>query len=313
MYHAPDSRLSDSSINAPCVRMTPATKSPMFNPSSARSLSPPTSAARAKTVMKTATNTCSMRKPVVLMHVVPSGALYWITGPACLLEPEPIAFLNTTFPERYLCEMAPVFSLVKCSATMFSFDSAEDVISVYTAVSIVLFIVAARFGEWPYPQLIAVTMMIASINVSYYGESSPTADVLYVVTTACMSLAFALTFDVRSHTNPLFKRLSIALMMFIVGYYGLGVDMAISNSVYKARFSGSSICDQYSIFALGSDPVWNDLEIAISADDIVDQKRAMTKLTNTYHPTKCPLACRLQCNHTFQQIEDIRNILIENK
>lgn len=196
---------------------------------------------------------------------------------------------------------------------MFSFDSAEDVISAYTAVSLVLFIVAARFGEWPYPQVVALTMMIASVNVSNYGESSPTADVLYIVTTACVSFAFALTFDVGSHTNPVFKRLSIALMMFIVGYYGLGVDRAISNSVYKSRFGGSSICDQYSIFALGSDPTWDDLEIAISADNVVDQKKAMTKLTNTYHPTKCPLACRLQCNHTFQQIEDIRNTLIENK
>jgi hypothetical protein len=103
------------------------------------------------------------------------------------------------------------------------------------------------------------------------------------------------------------------MMVFIVAYYATGVDHSISNSFYNTRFGGRSLCDQYSIFALGSDTVWDDLELAISSDDVVGQKKAMAKLTSRYHPTECPLACRLQCNHTSQQIEDIRNILIADK
>lgn len=198
---------------------------------------------------------------------------------------------------------------------MFGIDSHGEVVSLYTMVATGIFVLAVRFGTLPLPQLVAVSMVVAVLYIDRDDDIAHQLDILSITTLACVSTAFALLYQDRSNgvdTIPL-KTMSLAMMFFVVAYYGLGVDGMVRNTIYKTRYGGVGLCDKYSVFALGTDKSWQRLERAIEEDDLVNQKKAMGELTTSYHPLRCPLACKTQCNHTFQQIESIRHVLIDKK
>lgn len=194
-------------------------------------------------------------------------------------------------------------------------ESRGDLVALYTAVAAGAFVLVVRFSTWPLPQLIAASMVVAIVGIPKGDDIAPQLDILYIITIACVSVAFALLHRKNlegGDTMPL-KTMSLAAMFFVVAFYGTGLDQVVSNMFYKTRYGGISICDRYSIFALGTDTSWKSLERAIEEDNLAKQKKAMGQLTALYHPLKCPLACKEQCNHTFQQIESIRQVLVDKE
>lgn len=199
--------------------------------------------------------------------------------------------------------------------TMFGIDSHGDMVSLYTVVATGIFVLAVRFGTLPLPQLVAVSMVAAVLCIDRDDDIAHQLDILSITTLACVSTAFALLYHDRSNgvDTTSSKTASLAVMFFVVAYYGLGVDGMIRNAISRNRHGGTGLCDKFSVFALGTDSSWQRLERAIEEDDLVKQKKAMGELTTSYHPLRCPLACKTQCNHTFQQIESIRHVLIDKK
>lgn len=192
---------------------------------------------------------------------------------------------------------------------MFDLDSGV-VVNTYTFVSTLSFILAVRLGEWPIPQIVALIMVASLFGIGEIGdEYHGNLIVFQVILTICCSVAFSLMF------NSLFGQGSypLGIMFFILLFFGLRLDGMVESFLYNTRFGGGSICDQYSIFAVGNDASWASLKRGIEEDNLMKQKNSMAKLTATYHPTKCPEACRLKCAHTFYMIEDIRSSLAKEK